>query len=414
MSEVGTVVFFHASFKCQHRPDRIVLASIAVLAMTITMGCASTTQPQRDVSSSVAIRTTQSSPDASRTSNTLVFNLMSFTDTYAAHMGFAASQILINSDDLQQRRAIHGLTTRFVTAAMMIASDPDPAAALLDMLFMVSLQDIVVREYWVPNIFPEHGQTLQNELNKATEYIWRLADPYLADDQEEIIHGMIKEWREQHPEQVYVSFIRFLDIPRESKLASEESGRGIMASVRSVSKTADQALMFGERALFLAKRTPFLARWQAETLLYELLDSPELSGLIAATHDMNASISNIVNISKSLPGQIAAERKNAINQLMAEFSVERAAAIEQAIGLVAAQRELMLADAIAGIDAQREATLTKLDEMVRTTREEGDRLLAHGAWLVAGLIFLLLAGQLVVLLVYRRITLNWAARENRT
>jgi hypothetical protein len=94
----------------------------------------------------------------------------------------------------------------------------------------------------------------------------------LTPEQEQWLLDAIRAWRSQHPDQTRVAGVRFAEF---SKLTADRQGRtdasGILAGVRSATRTADAALLLGERGMFLAPRMPYIARLHARLGVYEIL-----------------------------------------------------------------------------------------------------------------------------------------------
>jgi len=149
----------------------------------------------------------------------------------------------------------------YSTAALDIAGGPLPELNLLDMIvFMVLIRNTFER-HWLPNVMGEDGRAVLDALNCSVDEIWRLAAKLINEQQAHNLRATIEAWEQEHPEQLRVEGVRFSEFStlaadsRESRFAS-----GILANVHAATRTADQAVLLGERFMFMAPRVPFIVR----------------------------------------------------------------------------------------------------------------------------------------------------------
>ena len=152
--------------------------------------------------------------------------------------------------------------------------------ALLNMEVLVHLQGSIWKEE-ASKKFGEKAAFLlkvQDELEKDIDAI---ALKVLTSEQLVELKTLVAEWRKEHPDQRYVSYIRFSDFselnPRKhSKSTNLLSISGLLSALQVVNmdgatRSVDQARMVAERTIYLSQRIPTLLRWQTEMLFYGLV-----------------------------------------------------------------------------------------------------------------------------------------------
>jgi hypothetical protein len=206
--------------------------------------------------------------------------LMDFADRYMQMVGQAADTLQRESQDPDTRTAIQSIKLFPCSAAFSIAIDASPRMALLNMEVLVHLQGGVWKEE-APKRFGEKAVFLlkvQDELEKDIDAI---ALKVLTPEQLGELKTLVDEWRKEHPDQRYVSYIRFSDFSsmnprRHGKSTSLFSIAGLLSALQVVNmdeatRSVDQARMVAERTIYLSQRIPTLLRWQTEMLFYGLV-----------------------------------------------------------------------------------------------------------------------------------------------
>jgi hypothetical protein len=161
------------------------------------------------------------------------------------------------------------------SSALDIASGPQPEVNVLDMLVFVTLSRQSLEMYWIPQVLGDNGQGVVAAFTDSERQLWSISDRIMSAEQQDELKLVIRSWREIHPQQVRVEWVRFNDFSsRAGEVAQEHAraARGLLGSVRSAGQTADQALMLAERGMFVANRLPFLMRLQARLGVQETID----------------------------------------------------------------------------------------------------------------------------------------------
>jgi hypothetical protein len=155
-----------------------------------------------------------------------------------------------------------------------VASGPYPELNVVDMLVFVMLARGALEEYWIPTELGARGQPLLDAFTRAEERTRHLSAKILSVEQQEAVRELVADWRRRHPGVFVVEGVRFEQFAyRVGEVAEERArrARGLFGQIRSATRTADEALLLGERALFLSHRLPFLLRLQARVGTQEIL-----------------------------------------------------------------------------------------------------------------------------------------------
>ena len=154
----------------------------------------------------------------------------------------------------------------YVSSALEIASGLDPEVNLLDMLVFVHLSRATLEKHWIPTVYRESGADVAKVFARSEEELQTLAEQALTRAQHTQLMNVVDTWLAENPQQVRVEGIRLADFARMAGSAAADRAmqtRGLLSSVSTASRAANQALLLTERALFLLHRMPSVWRLQA-------------------------------------------------------------------------------------------------------------------------------------------------------
>ncbi len=163
----------------------------------------------------------------------------------------------------------------YVASAIEIAGGPFPEINLLDMVVFVRLSRAALERHWIPALYGAEGADLAEVFARSERELADLAARALSPGHREQLDHLVQAWLEDNPGQVRVEGIRLADFSAAAgSAAAGRAGqaRGLLASVKSATRTANQALLLSERGLFLFHRLPSLWRLQARLGAREVLD----------------------------------------------------------------------------------------------------------------------------------------------
>ena len=131
--------------------------------------------------------------------------------------------------------------------------------------------------------------------------------------------------------------------------------------------------MLAERSLYLATRLPLLTGDFAETWMSQMILNPEMQKILANVDTFSEVSNRLAGVAEQLSGQITAERKATVNQVMQRVSIEREAAIVQLMDRFALERKQSIEDILAeekrvtGLLTELRQTLAAGNELVTST-----------------------------------------------
>ncbi|MHC4219942.1 MAG: hypothetical protein ACYSU7_15980, partial [Planctomycetota bacterium] len=242
--------------------------------------------------------------------------LMNYADTLATRVAQAGDEVRVATDDPEIRVTAHSIKVATILSGFTIASEHSPIAALLDMAVMVTLSYEVYRDYWMPEVLGEQGQPLDDAFRTAKDEIWEIVDRVLSNDRRLELERLIRAWREKHPDQVYVSHIRFGDFSfvrgEMGSTAAGKSGNLLslfmldpLSNMTPATRQIEQSRLLGERLFFFSSRLPTLISWEAESLTYELLATPETRQLLDNANRYAEVSQRFATVAEELPDKMA-------------------------------------------------------------------------------------------------------------
>lgn len=186
-----------------------------------------------------------------------------------------ASEALAKTQDTETQELIARKTLLYASSALSIATDASPAIGLLDMITFVALCRNALETRLIPEYYGEDARPLLQVFRSAEEETWVIGGKVLSVENQNRLAKLIKDWIRANPDQTRVEFLRLGDFSivagAEEKAKAEETS-GLLSSVASAVSSADEALLLGERGLYLLQRMPFLLRLQARLGSREIID----------------------------------------------------------------------------------------------------------------------------------------------
>jgi hypothetical protein len=202
----------------------------------------------------------------------LQHELQRFTTQFADRVT-QATEALEQSTSHKARAEALRKNLLYVSAAMEIATGQFPEVNLLDMVVFIHLSRSVLERHWVPELYGEDASELVEVFARSQEELSEVAARVLTTEQRALLKRIIDDWLAENPSQVRVEGIRlthFAEAAGGAALRTTEA-KGLLSSVTSATRTANQALLLSERGLFLLQRLPFLWRLQARIGAREML-----------------------------------------------------------------------------------------------------------------------------------------------
>lgn len=308
---------------------------------------------------------------------------------------------------------LHKITT--ATAAFTNATQSSDGGSLLDMLVLATLKRRAVEEHWVPTFLHEEGKALLAAHVRAENDVWAAGSKMLTRRQLEELKTIIEQWREDHPQQYYVSHIRLADIAASRNLTRQSSQVKLPGSVFGllyldplsgldpVAAELRSYRALTERMVYLAQRMPLVFVAQVERATNDATGAPEVRRMVNAAEKLNETFSRFADTASRFPQQLSAERTAAIEQASAAVAAERKAVLTE-LETQGAQMQRLIGDARVLLDRadQAGASIGKSTaETVLAAERSTLRTLNHAFWLMLMLILVLLVGIPCSAILYR-------------
>jgi hypothetical protein len=204
------------------------------------------------------------------------------------------------------------------------------------------------------------------ELNEADA--WKLAERWVDAPTRAALRELILSWPGERKTAAAVAAVRLSDVPRAGAV-SAEAGEGAISSLRAAVQQAEQTRLLAERGLFLAQRTPYTLRWQAEVFTHNTLTTDEAQRLLDSISGLTATADSAVREMAGMPAHLSQEREAALQDLFARFERERAVALRQMFAGIEVERRATLEQMALIIQRERSATLAEAAETLSTQRK---------------------------------------------
>ena len=205
-----------------------------------------------------------------------------FVEWYLSNLGQAADELVATTPSSEARKEAALLRFQQGSSAYAIAAGPNPYIQLLNLVALIHLERIEwIDEGRAREIFGDQAPVLESVLREADDRAWDRARSYMTPEEVSHLEEVISHWREQNPDLLSLSFIRMADFAHELavSMTSFQEDRGILSRIAETNREIDEARLLGERAMYLAERSPLLLGWRVEAIVSDLMTHPDLTGL---------------------------------------------------------------------------------------------------------------------------------------
>lgn len=265
-------------------------------------------------------------------------DVMRFADRFDAQIVQAAHDTSRGSDDPRARMRSLAWSIPARTAALTIASGPNPIHNLVDMFVLVRLGRIVHEERQTPDATDdgddEEGVTVVEAYRALEADITTVIRRTLGEKQIDAIREIIRTWHEENPEQTITSFVRLPNFER-LLVQNKEQGRNFfeelgdlltidpLAGLEPAKREVAEARLLGERTLFYAQRAPLIFSAQAELLGLRLANMPQVEAALDKGDRISKAAASMADTAAGLPEALRQAREQALEQISGELSKQR-------------------------------------------------------------------------------------------
>jgi hypothetical protein len=311
----------------QRHFGRADIGLIGIAMMVLLSGCSLLKAPQQVVTAVIPAKGSKMTDPLD-----LQMQVERFADDFSAQTAAAVDEY-VKSVGTESAR-VEGLKRKLelFSAAVSIASGPQPKANLLDMVALTTLTRITAETRMANSTNAVASAPLLNTCRVLETNIWNLAAATLEPPQVAELRSAIYTWHAQNPDahltffarpQQFASLIRATpqkgsDINSVFSLISLDPTAGLDPAVREVTLTR----LFAERAMYTAQRMPFLLRLQIELLTAEVTRQPNVQLLLTNATRIGESMERLSTAAESvsrttaeLPDRISTERKEILAAL---------------------------------------------------------------------------------------------------
>jgi hypothetical protein len=302
---------------------------VSAILVVVAAGCMAL--PRKSTSSSTktaSIRRDASNRPAKISPTVLSVEVARFADELTALVAQAADSFAAEVGTPEARATALAWKTGAANSSLIIATGANPTANLLDMVVLVTLERMAFQDYWLPH-FGKPAEPLLAITRDLEQEIWMVAERVLTPQQQKDLRELIDEWREKHPQQIYIS-VRFRDFAEIA--AQEDVGPNAkpgslfslafldpFAGLDPTTRELAQTRFFAERALYVLERMPKLLRWQSELVIAQTIANPDVQQLVSNSTEFAQSAGQLTLAVQKFPEQLAVEREKMVKDLDAEI-----------------------------------------------------------------------------------------------
>lgn len=314
------------------------------------------TAQQRTDKVVVAPVTETSQPGVIATRQQLDEQVRRFADRYHTRMSIAVDRMRENPLTPNQFQSAQYWRTMSRVTSVDIAIGSNAVTNLLDMMVLTSLSRMVIEQYWMPERFGEEfGQPLLDASRVLENDMWDLADAVLTPEQQSEMLTMIRNYRNDHPDQVNPWWIRMNQFSgqRAARLNAIKRSGGLLKEVRRARETAEEFQEYADRAMFYMQRAPGIVSSRMESSVLQLLGGPQVGQIL---EDSNRFVDAVEQLGQSFD-DLSDERLAAIDQLLEGLHQQREALFSD-FSTASPEARLMLSDLRAIAESAERITTT--------------------------------------------------------
>ncbi len=301
--------------------SRTLGGGIIVLAAPMTLlvaGCASSQRSE--------MKAEQTIGPGKLTVYEVQAEVLGYADNFASLIAEGADQLQRRITDPAVRADVHAQKLGTILGAYTIATEANPIAAVIDITVLATLTRTVVEDYWIPQVYGEAGAPLLDACRRAESAAYTMGRKVLDEAQIEELKATVVNWRETHPNQRFVSHVRFDDLAplRGKRVAGTKQGGGSLlglvgldplANLDPTTREIEQSRLLAERMFFFVARLPFIIGWQAELLVYRTAATSETQQIVADVDRFATVAERFADSFDELPDVLTAQREALLNDL---------------------------------------------------------------------------------------------------
>jgi len=300
---------------------RLLFLWCAAFLLVVTSSCnKEQLQPESSKAEITLTRTDEQRAGQPVTEEEIGAVVASFAGELVAYVGQVSDELKKGAATSQKRSAVLRLQLDYLAAIVDIAIGPEPELNLVDMMVLVTLMRITLEDYWVPEVFGVRGEKLLETVRRIETDVWAAAPMVLGEEQQEELRDLILEWRENNPDQYYISSIRLTDLARAEMRSSKKGKKysGFLAEVKVASNAIDEFTLVAQQLLVYLGVLPMMAVMETELAFYEIISVPEMQKLLDDADRLTTVSEGLAKQIEELPEWVSAERQQLLQDLASE------------------------------------------------------------------------------------------------
>jgi cytochrome c556 len=305
------------------------------------------------------------------TESELQSQVMGFADRFVAMMVAASSEYDDGSPSPENRRLIRSHLVFSISNAFIIAAEPDPDFALLDMVVMVTLGRMVFEEHWMKKVGNEVAPFVR-QFRKTERDIWQIAGKVLTEQQQKDLMALIKDWRRNNPGVVMFSYVRFRDFAsdqQKSKSSKPKKYSRLFGSVEKATQQVEEVRLLAERGMYLGTRIPMLTGAFGDVWLSQWAANPDVKEILTNLHNLSGVSQRLAEVAEKLPDNVTAERQATVKQVVQEVDRLSQVTLDRIMQKVAVEREATVNQLVDRVTEERESAIKHLMDRMASERK---------------------------------------------
>jgi hypothetical protein len=231
-------------------------------------------------------------------------NIQRVATVFMDRVAQSGERVTGDAPQAAHERALLRHVLLYNASVLDIATGPFPELNTLDMLVFSMLCRGALEQHWIPESLGNDGKPLLAAFTDLEHDLWDIAPKILDPEEKQRLREIVAEWKQANPKQFRVEGVRFQEFSEFAGTSESErarKARGLLRKVQAATQVADQALLMGERAFFVAHRLPFLIRLQGrigvqETISDSLARFDNLKGLLDEMPEVRPMLTQLVEL----------------------------------------------------------------------------------------------------------------------
>ena len=245
--------------------------------------------------------------------------LMTFADLAMGEMARGSAAALVTDSTPGTRAFVQLLQAQVAATSLALAVEPDPEAALQDLMVSIAAERSSLSLRTAPPLDPAARAVLDTTLGRLEAEVWSIGEGTYTTAELAGLRARLKSWQDGGSASSPTGVVRVADLPADGGPALS---KGLFAPLDEANRQLEESRLLGERFLFLAERLPVITLWQAEAVTWEILAAPESRSTLDGLALMASTLERLALRVDSLPALLDGQRE----ALLAAFDTRESSA----------------------------------------------------------------------------------------